>query len=257
MDSKSDPIRVLTVDDHEIMRGGVRFLLLAFDDLELVGEAQRGEEAVQLCRETAPDVVLVDMKMPGMDGIQTTAAIKAACPDVQVLILTSFHDHDLVRRSIDAGAVGYVLKDASKEDLAAAIRAAKAGQITVAPEAAADMLSGSHAPTIDLTDREREVLLLLTKGMTNKQIGKQLHVSPFTVRHHVSQLIKKLGVANRAAVAAMRNTAGLDFLSNNRCPWKRRLVQMYYADWYICRIPISRPISRILTLGPDVSGNPA
>ena len=115
-------IRVLSVDDHEIMRGGVRFLLLAFDDLELVGEAQRGEDAVRLCQETAPDVVLVDMKMPGMDGIQTTAAIKAACPDVQVLILTSFHDHDLVRRSIEAGAVGYVLKDASKEDLAAAIR---------------------------------------------------------------------------------------------------------------------------------------
>ena len=121
MDTKSVPIRVLIVDDHEIMRGGVRFLLLAFDDLELVGEAQRGEDAVRLCHETVPDVALVDMKMPGMDGIQTTAAIKAACPDVQVLILTSFHDHDLVRRSMEAGAVGYVLKDASKEDLAAAI----------------------------------------------------------------------------------------------------------------------------------------
>ena len=118
------------------MRGGVRFLLLAFDDLELVGEAQRGEDAVRLCRETNPDVVLVDMKMSGMDGIQTTSAIKAASPDVQVLILTSFHDHDLVRRSMEAGAVGYVLKDASKEDLAAAIRAARAGQTTMAPEAA-------------------------------------------------------------------------------------------------------------------------
>jgi NarL family two-component system response regulator LiaR len=209
MGSKSDPIRVLSVDDHEIMRGGVRFLLLAFDDLELVGEAQRGEDAVQLCHETGPDVVLVDMKMPGMDGVQTTAAIKAACPDVQVLILTSFHNHDLVRRSIEAGAVGYVLKDASKEDLAAAIRAANAGQKTMAPEAAAAMVSGSHHSTIDLTDREREVLPLLAEGMTNKQIGKQLHLSPFTVRHHVSQLIKKLGVANRAAVAATATQLGL------------------------------------------------
>jgi NarL family two-component system response regulator LiaR len=209
MDSKSHRIRVLSVDDHEIMRGGVRFLLLAFDDLELVGEAQRGEEAAQLCQETRPDVVLVDMKMPGMDGIQTTAAIKAVCPEVQVLILTSFHDHDLVRRSIEAGAVGYVLKDASKEDLAAAIRAAHTGQITMAPEAAADMLSGSQAPAINLTDREREVLQLLATGMTNKQIGEQLHLSPFTVRHHVSQLIKKLGVANRAGVVGSATQRGL------------------------------------------------
>ena len=206
---KAEPIRVLSVDDHEIMRGGVRFLLLAFDDLELVGEAQRGEDAVRLCRETNPDVVLVDMKMSGMDGIQTTSAIKAASPDVQVLILTSFHDHDLVRRSMEAGAVGYVLKDASKEDLAAAIRAARAGQTTMAPEAAEDLLTGSHDSVTNLTDREREVLLLLAQGMTNKQIGKQLHLSPFTVRHHVSQLIKKLGAANRAAVVATATQRGL------------------------------------------------
>jgi DNA-binding NarL/FixJ family response regulator len=128
---------------------------------------------------------------------------------VQVLILTSFHDHDLVRRSMEAGAVGYVLKDASKEDLAAAIRAAKAGQTTMAPEAAEDLLTGSHDSVTDLTDREREVLLLLAQGMTNKQIGKQLHLSPFTVRHHVSQLIKKLAAANRAAVVATATQRGL------------------------------------------------
>ncbi len=209
MSSKSDPIRVLSVDDHEIMRGGVCFLLLAFDDIELVGEAQRGEDAVRLCQETTPDVALVDMKMAGMDGIQTAAAIRTACPDVQVLILTSFHNHDLVRRSLEAGAVGYVLKDANKEDLAAAIRAANSGQTTMAHEAAEDLLSGRADSIIDLTDREREVLLLLAKGMTNKEIGKQLHLSPFTVRHHVSQLIKKLGVANRAAVVANATQRGL------------------------------------------------
>ena len=147
--------------------------------------------------------------MAGMDGIQTTAAIKAACPDVQVLILTSFHNHDLVRRSLEAGALGYVLKDASKKDLAAAIRAAKAGQTTIAQDAATDLLSGRADSNVDLTDREREVLLLLVKGMTNKQIGKQLHLSPFTVRYHVSQLIKKLGVSNRAAVVANAAERGL------------------------------------------------
>ena len=199
----------MIVDDHEIMRGGVRFVLLAFDDLELIGEAQRGEDAVLLCQQLAPDVVLVDMKMPGMDGIETTTAIKKACPNVQVLILTSFHDHDLVRRSMQAGARGYVLKDSSKEDLADAIRAAKAGKTTMAQEAAADLLANSQDTAIDLTDREKEVLLQLAKGMTNKEIGKQLHLSPFTVRHHVSQLIKKLGAANRAAVVATATQRGL------------------------------------------------
>ncbi len=209
MDAKSRPIRVLTVDDHEIMRGGVRFTLLAFDDLELVGEAQRGEDAVQLCHETSPDVALVDMRMPGMDGIQTTAAIRAACPTVQVLILTSFHDHDLVRRSIEAGAVGYVLKDASKDNLANAIRAAHAGQTTMAPQAAQDLLSDRTRCDVALTIREHDVLVLLAKGMTNKQIGRQLHISPFTVRHHVTHLSKKLGAANRAAVAAIAVERGL------------------------------------------------
>ncbi len=209
MSSNLDPIRVLSIDDHEIMRGGVRFLLLAFDDIELVGEAQRGEDAVRLCAETSPDVVLVDMKMAGMDGIQTTAAIKAACPDVQVLILTSFHNHDLVRRSLKAGALGYVLKDASKEDLAAAIRAAKAGQTTIAQKAATVLLSDKADSNVELTDREHDVLRLLGKGLTNKQIGKQLHLSPFTVRHHVSQLIKKLAVPNRAAVVASATERGL------------------------------------------------
>ena len=128
MKAEQDAIRVMIVDDHEIMRTGIRFVLLAFEDLELVGEARRGEEAVRLCQEVNPDVILLDMKMPGMDGVQTTAAIKAACPNVQLLILTSFHDPDLVRRSMRAGAVGYLLKDASKEDLALAIRAAKAGR---------------------------------------------------------------------------------------------------------------------------------
>jgi NarL family two-component system response regulator LiaR len=209
MKAEQTPIRVMTIDDHEIMRDGIRFVLLAFEDIEFVGEARRGEDAVQLCQEVNPEVVLVDMKMAGMDGLQTTAAIKQACSDVQVLILTSFHDPNLVRRAIRAGAVGYLLKDASKEDLAAAIRAAKSGQTTFSPEAAEDLLADSTDTSVELTDREREVLTLLAQGMSNKEIGKQLHRSPFTVRHHVSQLIKKLGAANRAEVAAIAVERGL------------------------------------------------
>ena len=155
------------------------------------------------------DVLLVDMKMPGLDGIETTAAIKRACPEVNALMLTSFHDPDLVRRAMRAGAVGYVLKDASKEELATAIRSACAGQTTICAEAANDLLVDPGDSVIELTDREREVLTLLVKGMSNKEIAKQLHRSPFTVRHHVSQLINKLDAANRAEVAAIATQCGL------------------------------------------------
>jgi NarL family two-component system response regulator LiaR len=205
-------IRVMTVDDHEIMRGGIRFVLLAYDDLELVAEAHSGEEAIRLCAETQPDVVLMDMKMPGMDGIATTRAIKDVCPDAEVLVLTSFHDRDLVQRAMQAGAVGYVLKDTSKDELADAIRAAKSGRTTLSPEAADDLVQSGAAPALSgqqLTGREREVLILLAEGLSNKQIAKQLRRSQFTVRHHVSQIISKLGAANRVEAAALAVQRGL------------------------------------------------
>lgn len=211
METEYTTIRVASVDDNEIMRGGIRFLMLAFDDLDWVGEARGGEEAVQLCQQVKPDVMLVDMKMRGWNGIETTAAIKQACPEVQVLILTSFHDSQLVRSAMRAGAIGYVLKDASKEELAHAIRSARSGQTTISAEAANDLLVDSTESPIEITDREREVLALLVKGMSNKEIAKQLHRSPFTVRHHVSQLIKRLGAANRAEVAAIATRTGLTF----------------------------------------------
>ena len=208
----STRIRVMTVDDHEIMRGGIRFVLLAFDDIELVAEARGGEEALRLYRDAEPEVVLMDMKMPAMDGIATTRALKAAQPEVQILILTSFHDHDLVRRAMEAGAVGYVLKDTSKEALAEAIRSAKVGKTTLSPEAAVDLhekdgksLNTAH----DLTARECEVLGLLAQGLSNNQIAEQLERSPFTVRQHVSQIIAKLGAANRAEAAAIAVEHGL------------------------------------------------
>ena len=203
MTEDSNVIRVASVDDHDIMRGGIRFVLMAFDDMEMVGDARRGEDAVKMCQDLQPDVVLVDMKMLGLDGIETTTAIKSACPDVQVLILTSFHDADHVRRAMRAGAVGYLLKDADKEELAGAISAAKAGQTTISSRAARALAEEASDPGIELTEREREVLALLVKGMSNKQIADQLSRSPFTIRHHVSQLIKRLGAANRAEVAAI------------------------------------------------------
>jgi NarL family two-component system response regulator LiaR len=205
-------IRVMTVDDHEIMRGGIRFVLLAFDDLELVAEARSGEEAVRLCAEAKPEVVLMDMKMPEMDGIATTKAIKEVCPETQILVLTSFHDKDLVQGAMQAGAVGYVLKDTSKDELAEAIRAARSGHTTLSPEAADALVGASAAPAQfgeELTDKEREVLVLVAKGFSNNQIAERLHRSPFTVRHHVSQVISKLGAANRAEAAALAVQRGL------------------------------------------------
>lgn len=206
--SNLTPIRVMTVDDHELMRGGIRFMLLAFDDLQLVGEARSGEEAAAMCATVRPDVVLMDIKMQEMDGIAATQAVKEACPDVQVLILTSFHDTLLVQRALQAGATGYVLKDTSKEELADAIRAAQAGRTTLSPEVAEDLVRANKTSAQQLTERERGVLDLLAQGLSNKQIAVQLHRSPFTVRHHVSQIIAKLGAANRAEAAAIAVTYG-------------------------------------------------
>ena len=205
-------IRVMTVDDHEIMRGGIRFVLLAFDDLELVAEARSGEEAVRLCTEARPEVVLMDMKMPEMDGIAATQLLKEACPATQVLFLTGFHERSLVQHAMQAGAVGYLLKDTSKEDLAAAIRAAAAGRGTMSPEAADALVGEAKFPAPSgsgLTEREREILALLARGMSNNDIGKQLNRSPNTMRNHVSQILAKLGAANRAEAAAIAVRDGL------------------------------------------------
>jgi NarL family two-component system response regulator LiaR len=210
--TERDVIRVITVDDHEIMRGGIKFVLLAFDDLTLVGEAKSGREALALCREAQPDVVLMDMKMAEMDGVATTAAIKQAFPGIQVLMLTSFHDKELVQAALQAGAVGYVVKDTSKDDLAEAIRAAHAGRTTLSPEVASKLVQpavDTNALGDDLTSREKEVLALLAQGLSNSQIGKELNRSPFTIRHHVSQIIAKLGAANRAEAAAIGVRCGL------------------------------------------------
>jgi NarL family two-component system response regulator LiaR len=203
---KSDQIRVMTVDDHEILRGGIRFVLLAFDDIELVGEAHSGEQALALCGQVQPDVVLMDMMMPGMDGVETTQALKEQYPDIQVLALTSFHDPNLVQGVMQAGAVGYLLKGASMDELAEAIRDAHAGRPTLAPEAVQALVQGAGSPRKlgdDLSDREREVLVLLVQGLSNAEIAEHLMVSTGAAKYHVSSILSKLGAANRTEATAL------------------------------------------------------
>jgi two-component system, NarL family, response regulator LiaR len=204
--TETRPIRVITVDDHEILRGGIRFALLAYDDLELVGEARSGEEALRLCSELRPDVVLMDMAMPGMDGIQTTQALLVSLPQAQVLALSSFHDPELVQRVMKAGAIGYLVKGISADRLAQAIREAHAGRPTLASEAVQALVhrpAPSPVPDSDLTAREREVLALLAAGLTNVEIAQRLTVSVSTVKYHLRGIYSKLGAANRAEAVAL------------------------------------------------------
>jgi len=210
--SESGPIRVLLVDDHAVVRSGLSAFLLAFDGLELVGEAGSGEEAVRLCDRLQPDVVLMDLVMPGMDGAQATRAIRDKCPAIQVIALTSFKEQELVERAMEAGAIGYLLKNVSADELAGAIRAAHAGRPTLAPEAAQALIQATREPQkigFDLTQREREVLALLVQGLNNPEIAERLVVSRSTAKFHVSSILSKLGVASRTEAVALAVKEGL------------------------------------------------
>ena len=208
--SPTQPIRVMLVDDHTMVRRGLATFLKAYDDLELAGEAGSGEEAIQLCGEILPDVVLMDMVMPDMDGATATRAIRQQFPRVHVIALTSFKEGGLIRNALEAGAIGYLLKDVSAEELAEAIRAAHAGRTTLSPEAAQSLVQSVIQPPnpgFDLTDREREVLTLMIEGLNNTQIAGSLSVSPSTIKSHVSNILSKLGVTSRteAVTLALRN----------------------------------------------------
>jgi NarL family two-component system response regulator LiaR len=199
----------MTVDDHEIFRGGIAFVLEVYEDVELVARAQSGEEALRLCEEIRPDVILMDMRMPDLDGPATTRAIKERYPQTNVLALTSFHDDQLVQQAMAAGAIGYLLKGVPVRELVEAIRAAHAGRCTLDDQALQALVrAAGSGPRLgdDLTAREREVLALLVDGLSNPEIAERLVVSLPTAKAHVGSILSKLRVSSRteAATVAMK-----------------------------------------------------
>jgi len=187
-------------------------MLKVFDDLQLAGEAESGESAIQLCAEILPDVILMDMVMPDMDGATATRAIRKKHPQVQIIALTSFKEGKLIKNTLEAGAIGYLLKDVSADELVKAIRAAHVGRVTLSPEAAQSLVETANlppAPGLDLTEREREVLTLMIEGLNNTQIAGRLTVSPSTVKSHVSNILSKLGVASRTEAVSLALRSGI------------------------------------------------
>jgi NarL family two-component system response regulator LiaR len=197
----SQTIQVMLVDDHNVVRSGLATFLRAYEDLELVGEAKNGLEALNLCHQKKPDVILMDLMMPEMDGIAATRAILADYPDVKIIAMTSFEEEELVHGVLAAGAISYLLKNVSSDELAKAIRDAALGRSTLSPEAARALVRATRStkqPLFDLTEREQEVLNLVVQGQSNQQIAEALVISVATVKAHTSNILSKLQVSSRA-----------------------------------------------------------
>ncbi len=210
--SSDSPIRVMIVDDHSMVRRGLSSILKVNPQLTLVGEASNGQEALQVCEQVHPDVILMDLVMPEMSGAEATRLIREQCPEVQVIALTSFQEKELVREALQAGAISYLLKNVSADALAAAIREAHAGRSTLAPEAIQALIQidvpspirGEALPdSYGLTPREHEVLALMVEGLNNPDIAERLVVSRSTAKAHVSNILSKLGVSNRAEAISL------------------------------------------------------
>lgn len=204
VDEKS--IKVLVVDDHKVVRDGLKAFLLAYEDIELIGEARNGEEAVRYCTHHVPDVVLMDLVMPRMDGAEATRRILEMNPEIKVIALTSFPEEDLVQNTLRAGAISYLLKDVEDGELATAIRSAAVGRSTLAPEAARALIHATAAPEglgHDITEREREVLQLMVEGLKNNEIAERLFISYSTTKYHVSSILSKLGASSRTEAVSL------------------------------------------------------
>jgi NarL family two-component system response regulator LiaR len=208
----SGTIRVMIVDDHEMVRRGLVDILRAYEDLEFVGQASDGSEALLQCGECRPDIILMDLVMPGVGGVEATSRILEQYPDVGVIALTSFNDEQLVPAALKAGAIGYLQKNLTLDELAAAIRRTKAGWPTLSPEATRALVAAATQPVHpghNLTQRERQILTLMVSGCSNAEIAEQLVVSLFTVKSHISNIFSKLGVNKRTEAVAMAVENGL------------------------------------------------
>jgi NarL family two-component system response regulator LiaR len=210
--STEQPIRVLIVDDHMMVRRGLAAVFQVSPGIELVGQAQDGREAIELCEARHPDVVLMDLVMPGMTGPEATREIRQKWPAIKVVALTSFEEKDLVQEALRAGAISYLLKNVGAQDLVDAIREAHQGHARLSPEIAESLIqvaSGEPPPGSDLTPREREVLALLVEGLTNREIAQRLVISLSTARAHVSNILSKLEVTNRVEAVSLAMREGL------------------------------------------------
>jgi len=205
-------IRVLLADDHAVVRTGVSQLLATAEDLEVVGTAADGQEAVAMAREHHPDVVLMDLSMPVMDGIEAIGHLRGDDPEAKIVVLTSFSDRERILDALDAGAIGYLLKDAEPDELIRGVRAAARGEAPLAPKAASAVLTAraDRRPVTDLTPREREVLGLLARGKANKQIARDLGISEKTVKAHLTRVFESIGVTDRTAAALWAQRHGLE-----------------------------------------------
>jgi len=210
--SDENPIRVMIVDDHLMVRDGLRVFLSVYDDIMVVADAEDGEQAVALCRDVNPDVILMDLLMPEMDGFEATRMIRAKDSSIQVIALTSFADQELVEKAFKAGAISYLLKDVHSDKLAESIREANRGRATIDSAAAQALVASTDQASStgdDLTQREREILVLLVEGKTNKEIASNLSLSEGTVRFHVSNILAKMGASNRTEAVSLALQQGI------------------------------------------------